>query len=573
MFTGREKELRRLEACREQARQGRGQIVLVSGEPGIGKSRLIWELKARTPILGASTAGALASPTGILWLASRCLSHYQDTSLYPVIGLLEQLLGFQASDSPDIRREKLTGMLAWYGLNHPSAVWLLSLLLGLPTAAPAPATITQAQREQMGEIFVALLQKRAAEQALVLVIEDMHWSDPSTVDWLGQSIAPLAAVPCLVLLTAWPGFNPTWPSDAGSRLRFVFLPLNPLCTDDADQMVADLAGENTLDEEIRRHIVAHTDGIPLFVEELTKTLIERSAFKGEGTRTVDIPATLLDSLAARLDRLGAARETAQWAAVLGREFAYPVLVAAVPYDEQRLHDDLAKLIAADLVQRPSDVAGVPYAFRHALIQEAAYASLPKRARQNHHRRVAETYATRFPQIAETQSEILAEHYSQAGLHAHAVDYWLQAGERATNQGALLEAKTCVELALARIKPGDGDRRWRALAARETILSFRGERSAQEADIVALLELADSADDDLRRARGPSPPSEVGYFTVRFPRAVRGCGISDFCGAPGWGRNGGGSGAVIQDHGLDAAGGAREAAGACGANFGADRSGW
>ena len=139
-------------------RQGRGQIVLVSGEPGIGKSRLIWELRARTPILGASTAGALASPTGILWLASRCLSHYQDTSLYPVIGLLEQLLGFQASDSPDIRREKLTGMLAWYGLNHPSAVWLLSLLLGLPTAAPAPATITQAQREQMGEIFVALLQ-------------------------------------------------------------------------------------------------------------------------------------------------------------------------------------------------------------------------------------------------------------------------------------------------------------------------------------------------------------------------------------------------------------------------------
>ena len=189
VFTGREEELRRLEACREQVRRGKGQIVLVSGEPGIGKSRLIWELKERTPNIGASSTGLLADPPALLWLASRCLPHYQDTSLYPVIGLLEQLCGFQADDGPDTRREKLTGMLSWYGFNRPSAVWLLSLLLGLPTGAPASETITRAQREQIREIFVALLQKRAAEQPLVLAIEDLHWSDPSTVDWLGQSIA------------------------------------------------------------------------------------------------------------------------------------------------------------------------------------------------------------------------------------------------------------------------------------------------------------------------------------------------------------------------------------------------
>jgi DNA-binding SARP family transcriptional activator len=500
VFTGREEELRRLEACLVGARQGKGQIVLVNGEPGIGKSRLLWELKERTPIIGASTAGVLDSGSAVLWLASRCLPYFQDTSLYPVIGLLEQLCGFQTGDSPDIRREKLTGTLAWYGLNRPAGVWLLSLLLGLPTSAPAPETITQAQREQMREILVALLQKRAAEQALVLVIEDLHWSDPSTVDWLGRSIAPLAAVPCLVLLTARPGFQPAWLSDESSRSSFLLLPLSPLRTDDAERMVVDLAGESTLDEEGRRHIVAQTDGIPLFVEELTKTLLERSAFRGQGNRAMDIPATLLDSLAARLDHLGAAKETAQWAAILGREFGYSILQACVPYDEQRLQGDLARLIEAELVSLIDATKPARYAFKHVLMQETAYASMLKRTRQDYHGQVAETLETRFPQVAERRPEILAQHYANAGEQTKAVDFWLRAGERATAQGATSEARTFFTRALEGIELEDRERRWQALLGREVVLNFREERVAQKEDIEALLETAEALNDDTRRAQ-------------------------------------------------------------------------
>ena len=372
-----------------------------------------------------------------------------------MIGLFEGLLGFEASDSLEDRREKLTRMLAWRRLNHPSANRLLSLLLGLLIDTPAPETITKAQREQMREIFIALVPKIAAEQPLVLVIEDLQWSDPSTVDWLGQSIDSLVAVPCLTLFTARPDFNPIWLSDKNPLSNLLLLALNPLRTEQAEQMLADLAGESRLDEEIRRYIVTQTDGIPLFIEELTKTLLERAAFKGKSNIRSEIPTTLLNSLVARLDNLGVAKETAQWATVLGREFDYPVLQACVPYDNQRLQDDLARLIEAELISpiyaTPQDMSpnfsvtpdakgSRRYAFKHALVLDAAYALMTKRTRQAYHRRAAEVVEIRFPLVAETQPEILAQHYSNAGMQSQTADYWLRAGERATAQGATLEAR-------------------------------------------------------------------------------------------------------------------------------------
>ncbi|MEJ2748940.1 MAG: BTAD domain-containing putative transcriptional regulator, partial [Anaerolineae bacterium] len=497
-FTGREEELRQLQDFHEALRQGTGHAVLVRGEAGSGKSRLIWELKQH---VGELHNGIMTNIQPALWLTSRCLPHFEQTSLYPMVGLLEQLFGFQSDDSLEMRQEKLTGMLAWYEMKRPFTIWLLSLLLGLPLAEPAPETITKAQREQMRELFMTLLQKRAAEQPLVLLVEDLHWSDPSTIDWLGRLMEVGTAVPCLTLLTARPNCNPEWLSRKETQSKLHLLTLKPLRPEQAAQMIADLAGDNILDANLRRTIVTRTDGVPLFVEELTKTLLERAADRGEANTTAKIPATLHDSLVARLDHLGEAKETVQWAAVLGREFSYPVLQACAVYDEQRLQNDLARLVEAELVAPIHDgLQTVPtrYTFKHALMQDAAYASLLKHTRRTYHRRIAETLELHFPQVGETRPEVLGQHYFDAGLPVKAVNFWLLAGERAVSQGATLEAKTFFDRALECIEPDDNERRWQALLGREEVLGIRGKRDEQEADLQALLALAEAFDDDVRR---------------------------------------------------------------------------
>lgn len=332
---------------------------------------------------------------------------------------------------------------------------------------------------------------------------------------LGRSLSALTAASCLLLLTARPDFNPVWLTGPEMPARLNVLNLSPLHPEAAADIIAGLAGEGRLDESTRRQIVAQADGVPLFIEELTKTLLERPAAQSQAAPTPGIPTTLLDSLAARLDRLGPARETAQQAAVLGRDFDYALLQACVPYDEQRLQRDLARLIEAELITpvtpglqelaaphklKTSATAPVQYEFKHALVQQAAYTSLLKQTRQAYHRRAAETLAACFPQVGEIHPEMLAQHFSNAGLPAQAVDLWLEAGERATAQGATLEARTFFDRALTSIQPEDRERRWRALAGREAVLSLRAERAAQQADIDSLLELAEAFADDTRHAQ-------------------------------------------------------------------------
>jgi predicted ATPase/DNA-binding SARP family transcriptional activator/class 3 adenylate cyclase len=507
VLTGRVSELALLKASYEKVLHGQGQVVLLRGEPGIGKSRLLWELEKSAPMIDAQNN---VQRVLWFWFASRCLPHDQNISLSPVIGLLEGLLGFQTGDSPDVHLEKLTGMLAWYHLNQPSAVWLLSTLLGLPTDTAPAETITQAQREQMCQVFIALVQQRAAEQPLVLVIEDLHWSDPSTLEWLRLSLPSLASVPCLMLLTARPGFDPASLSQPDARSNMLLLPLNPLPPEQVEQMMFDLAGRSMLAEDVHRRVVAQTDGIPLFVEELTKMLIEQSASKAGEKRTANIPATLLDSLAARLDHIGIAKETAQWAAVIGREFSYPVLQACIPYDDERLQSDLAHLIEAELISainpgvHDSTLARSKtkprYTFKHTLVQDAAYASMLQSTRQAYHRRIAETLETRFPHLAEARPEHLAQHYFEAGMPTQAIDLWLRAGERAKSQGATLEARNLLDRAIALIEPADDERLWQVLWQREKVLDFMGDREAQEADLTALMDLADVFNDDMRRTQ-------------------------------------------------------------------------
>ena len=506
LFVGREPEIGQLIAQRDQACAGHGQTVLVTGEPGIGKSRLVWELKRSAPA---------TSP--LLWLESRCSPYFQNTSLYPVTDLLTQLLGFEADDSPEVKRHKLSVMLARLDLTHPSAVWSLSLLLGLPTEASVPETITAAQRERMREIFVALLQKHALEQPLVLVIEDLHWSDPSTIEWLGSSLNALATVPCLILLTARPTFHPSWVS-CSSLFPLTLEPLNPA---QAKEMVELVAGGTPIDETLCQRIVTQTDGIPLFVEELTKALLDEPIENGKPY----LPATLRELLLTRLDHLGTAKEIAQWAAAIGREFTYPVLREATRFDEQRLQDDLAKLIAVGLLYGQGQAPHTHYVFNHALVQEAAYSSLPKPVRQTYHRKIAEALLTRFPHIADSQPEVLARHLSQARQNSQAADYWLLAGERATTQGATQEARTFFDEALAHIEPTDDARRWRAYCGREAVLHLQGDRVAQKADLVTLKELAEGSNNDTRRAEAFLRQAQLASWQDDYPAMLQAAEIA------------------------------------------------
>lgn len=477
-FTGREQELRLLAACLDRARAGQGQVIALCGEAGIGKSRLVWEMTR----LGSWP---------FRWIESRCLPFFQNTSLYPWVGLLEQLLGFQDDDEPPTRLDKLTDTLLRLGLTEPATAWLLAILLGLPTQPPAPQTVTEEQRQRMRAAFLALLGRCAAEQPLALVIEDLQWADPSTVAWLDASLDALAAAGCLALFTYRPSFHPSW----RPRRPLLQLNLRPLDPEQAASMAVSLADGATLPEPLLRRLAAQTDGIPLFVEELARAWLPDDAHAPGGA----IPTTLHDLLLARLERVGAARETANWAATLGREFAYPILAAVVPYAEERLQADLAALVQADLIHPMASGAHLSYAFRHVLIQEAAHAALLRRDRKRYHRRIAETCAAAFPHMAATQPELLAEHFAQAGLAEQAADHWLKAGERATAQGAAVEARAFFERALASAGPQDHDRRWRVLHGREALNFLAGDRPAGQADISAMLELAQACGNQVWRA--------------------------------------------------------------------------
>jgi DNA-binding SARP family transcriptional activator/tetratricopeptide (TPR) repeat protein len=522
-YTGHDEDLGQIEACCRELLQGKGKVVLVRGEAGIGKSRLLWEVKRKLERTQTQRRD-FGDHRPVLWLESHCLPHYQNTNLHPIIGLLEQLVGIQPEDGLETRREKLKGMLAWYGMSRPATLWLLSTMLGLQVETSGLQTVTAIQREQMRRAFLDLIRKRATEQPLILLIEDLHWSDPSTVDWIDQSFESLAASPCLVLLTARPGFSPARLVRQQLQPDLLLLNLVPLAQHQVDEMISRLVGDTLLEADLYHHIVTHTDGIPLYIEELAKALLEypaRPTKSGAGSKPISgIPATLQDSLIARLDALGTAKETAQWAAALGREFDLPVLQACAPYDEPRLHDDLARLIQAELVmplevsvqegiagpslkqpgRKRSVKAPVRYSFKHALLQSAVYDSLLRRTRREYHRRIAEMLQVHFPEMSQSQPEVIAQHYAQSDMLSQAAEFWCQAGERATAQGALLEAITFFNRAMEVLSSSDYELRWRTLEGRERAFDIRANRESQKKDIDALLDLAEALDDDRRRVK-------------------------------------------------------------------------
>jgi len=434
-LVGRDLEVGLLWERWAQAKEGEGQVVLLSGEPGIGKSRLVQILKEQVTVEGAAR------------LEFRCSPYHQNSAFYPIIDHLQRLLQFHREESPQTKLEKLQQALARSRFPQADTLPLLAALLSLPQPEGAPPlTLSpQRQKQKTQEALVAWWVEEAEAQAVYCAWEDLHWADPSTLELLTLFLDQVPTTRLLAVLTFRPDFTPPW----HPRSHITQLTLNRLGRQPVEAMVGKIAGGNPLPREVVQQIVARTDGVPLFVEELTKMIIESIesvASRGSGgspdhrsLQTIAIPATLHDSLMARLDRLGPAKEVAQLGASLGREFSYELLHAVSPLEETPLQQALAKLVEAEVLYQRGLPPQARYLFKHALIQDAAYQSLLKSTRQQYHRQIAQVLEGRFPETKETQPELLAHHYTEAGLVEQAIPHWQQAGQRAVERSAHVEA--------------------------------------------------------------------------------------------------------------------------------------
>jgi len=366
----------------------------------------------------------------------RCSPYAQHSALYPMIEHLQRFLQWQREDTPETKLAKLERMSQGYHLPLHDVVPLFAALLSLPPPAHYPplALSPQQQQQQTQAALLAWLLEEAERQPMLMVWEDLHWADASTLEWLGLLIEQAPTARLLTLLTYRPEFCSPW----ASRSHLTQITLSRFTRPQGEAMVTRVASGKALPDEVLQQIVARTDGVPLFVEELTKMVLESGLLQerqGHYELTgplppLAIPTTLHDSLMARLDRLATVREVAQLGATLGREFTYELLQAIWPLDEETLQRGLRRLVDAELIYQRGVPPQARYVFKHALIQEAAYQALLKSTRQRYHQQIAQVLETRFPDTVKTQPELLAHHYTEAGLNAKAVGYWRRAGQRA-----------------------------------------------------------------------------------------------------------------------------------------------
>ena len=462
-LVGRDQEVGLLLDRWEHVRDGRGHVVLLSGEPGIGKSRLVRVLKDHITAEGSLSWECRSSP------------YHQDSALYPLIDLFERALQFDRDDAPPERVAKIEAGLVRYGLAQPDTVSLWAAFLSVAVPDQPPVNLTpQRQKEKTFEAIVALLLALAAEQPLLFIVEDLHWADPSTRELVDVVFGQVPAASILMLMTSRPDFRPPW----AHRSHFTNLTVNRVTRKQTELMVERVTGGKPLPAEVLQQVVAKTDGVPLFVEELTRMVLESGWLRDQGDRyeltaalpPLAIPSTLQDSLMARLDRLGTGKEVAQVGAALGRTFQYELLRAIASLDDRMLQDALAKLGEADLLHQRGVVPDATYIFKHALIQETAYQSMLVSRRQQLHTRIADTLVERFPVTTGTQPELVAHHYTEAGLADQAIDYWQRAGHRAVERSANLEGTTHFTKGLTVLAtlPDSRDRRERELALRTAL---------------------------------------------------------------------------------------------------------
>lgn len=429
-LVGRDEELELLSRRWEQAKAGRGRIVLISGEPGIGKSRLLREFEMRL------------SGNAITIVRHFCAPHHVDSAFLPVIDQLEHSAGFSRTDSSAQRLAKLESLLAKSETSDEQIGIIASLLaIRADGRHQLPEMSTQQRKDSTLAALCAHLSGLAAREPLLIVYEDVHWIDPSSLELLSLTVERIAHLPVLVLVTARPEFRPPWAEEA----HFTPLGLGRLDRLGAERLVGRVAADQALPREVIEQILAHADGVPLFVEELTKAVLEggpRSspdAMNRQVQPAVEVPASLHSSLLARLDRLGPAREVARIGAVIGREFDYELLRAVAGVPERELESALARLCDKGLVFRRGDPPSVRFLFKHALVRDAAYSSLLRADRRVVHRRIAEALEAHFSELTRSQPELLAYHFTEAEASEHAVRYWLKAGQQALRLSGMVEA--------------------------------------------------------------------------------------------------------------------------------------
>ena len=473
--------------------------MLISGEAGIGKSRF------------AEQFAAHIADEPHIQLGCQCSPYHTASPFHPIIEHLKRAAGLDPGDPPDRQLDKLEAMIALATPRVGEVAPLLAAMLSLPSGDRYPPLGLSAveRRQQTLRALVDQLEGLASQKPVLLLVEDVHWADPSTLEVLGLLAERVNRLPILTLVTSRPEFE----ARAAGLVNASLVTLGRLGQVQALAMVEQVTGGKTLPSQVSAQIVAKADGVPLFVEELTKTVLEFGLLVEESGRyrldgplpPLAIPATLHDALMARLDRLAPVKEIVAIGALIGREFSSTLLSAVAGRDQATLDNALAQLEAADLVFRTGQPPDLRYRFRHALVQDAAYESLLRSRRQVLHQRIASALCERFPVVTETEPEFVAHHFAQAGLIEPAVEWWSKAGEQAAGRSAYVEAISHYDhaIALADTLPDDLDRRRPRLrlqiAYGQTLLTARGHGAMETtAAFTRARELAAAIEDPAER---------------------------------------------------------------------------
>jgi predicted ATPase/class 3 adenylate cyclase len=428
---GRDEEIEMLLRRWQHARHGEGCAVMLTGEPGIGKSHIALALDERLH----------AQPH--ITVRQFCSAHHTNSALYPFIRQLERAARFERGDPPAEKFAKLEALLVRADADR--VLLPLANLLSLPFSERyrIPELSPQKRKEMTLAAFLTQLNRLAARQPVFVIVEDVHWADPTSLELLTMTLEQLPRLRVLLLITARPEFTPPWPSHA----HVTTISLTRLNRGNGAALIERVTAGKTLPGEVMDQILARTDGVPLFVEELTKTVLETGLLHEQGDHYIlnrplppmAIPTSLHASLMARLDRLAPVREVAQIGAVVGREFSYELLSTVAGLPKERLEEALAQLVRSELIFCRGEIPQAVYTFKHALVRDAAYSGLLKSRRAALHATIADAFEQRFPEIVETQPETLAHHLTEAGLFQKAEAYWLRAGKKAAMRSANLEA--------------------------------------------------------------------------------------------------------------------------------------
>ena len=441
-LVGREEEIELLLRRWSRVKAAEGQVVLLSGEAGIGKSRLIAALLERI---------TTDLHTRLLYF---CSSHYADSALYPIISQIKRAAGFAHNDTLQTKLDKLDGLLARTSTSIQDAA-LFAEMLSLPNDGRYPTLdLTPQQRRQRTlEAFYRRIKELTRKRPVLMVFEDVHWIDATSLEVLNRAVDVIRNFRALLIVTFRPEFKPPWIGRPHVTIRII----NPLTRKQVDAIIDRVVGNKRIPMSIRKDIIEHTDGVPLFVEEMTMAVLEAGSERAGEHAEADrlpglvVPATLRASLMARLDRLGSAKEVAQIGAAIGREFSHALLAAVARKTDVELNSALNQLIAAGLLFREGAPPHASYLFKHVLVQDAAIAALPRERRRALHARIAETLESQFAEMANNEPEVLARHFTEAGLIANAARQWGKAGQRSLDRSALIEAIEQLTRALSQIE--------------------------------------------------------------------------------------------------------------------------